>query len=100
MTDDLPGNCRYYLTYTGVKLPLALLNELQATQLENRITFFKGYYDDEGRLVGVQKMVYGEIEMQHRYHYTAEGVLRRAEIADADGEVTVMEFDGQGNPVK
>jgi hypothetical protein len=98
MTDTIPGNCRHYLTYTGVKLPLTLLTELQPEQLENRITFFKGYYDERDRLVGVQKMVYGEIEMEHRYAYSAEGVLQRAEIADVDGEVTVMVFDGSGNP--
>lgn len=92
MTDTIPGVCRHYLTYTGVKLPLTLLNELQPGQLENRITFFRGYYDEQERLVGVQKMVYGELEMSHRYEYDEGGFLRRAEITDADGEVTVMDF--------
>lgn len=99
MTDNLPGTCRHYLTYTGVKLPLALLNELQADQLENRITFFTGHYDERNRLVGVRKMVYSEIEMEHRYEYNESGVLRRAEITDADGEVTELLFDEAGNPL-
>ena len=37
-------------------------------------------------------MVYGEIELEHRYHYDETGVLRRAEITDIDGESTVLEF--------
>jgi len=96
MTDETFGNCRYFLTYTGVKLPLTLLNELEPAQLENRITFFRGDYDAEDRLARVQKMVYGEVEMEHRYQYDAGGVLRRAEIIDVDGEITVMAFDEQG----
>ncbi|MFM8331850.1 MAG: DUF6156 family protein [Candidatus Methylumidiphilus sp.] len=100
MTDTLPDDCRHYLSYTGVKLPLALVEELQPAQLENRITFFNGYYDGDGRLVAVRKMVYGEIEMEHRYEYSGEGVLQKAEITDMDGEVTVLLFDGQGNPIR
>jgi hypothetical protein len=90
MTDE---NCRYFLTYTGVKLPLTLLNELEPDQLENRITFFRGYYDADGQLVRLQKMVYGEVEMEHRYEYAPGGALRRAEIVDIDGELTEMNFE-------
>jgi YD repeat-containing protein len=92
MTDESLGIPRYFLTYTGVKLPLKLLNELAADQLENRITYFQGYHDDQGRLIGVKKMVYGEVEMQHRYFYDDSDVLRRAEITDIDGEVTELAF--------
>lgn len=96
MTEETLETCRYFLTYTGVKLPLTLLNELEADQLGNRITFFRGHYDEQNRLVRVQKMVYGEVEMEHRYLYDEVGTLRRAEITDIDGEVTVLAFDGEG----
>ena len=99
MADDIPETSRYFLTYTGVKLPLTLLNELDADQLGNRITFFRGYYDGQGHLIGLEKMVYGEVEMAHRYHYDATGVLRRAEITDIDGEVTELVFNGNGQAV-
>lgn len=62
MSDEIEGHCRYFLTYTGVKLPLTLLNELEPTPLENRIAFFRGHYDGQGRLAGLQKMVYGEVD--------------------------------------
>lgn len=93
-------NCRYFLSYTGVKLPLSLLQELHASQLQNRISYFKAIYNAEKQLITVQKMVYGEIEMQHRYQYRADGTLQQAEVVDVDGEATVMLFDGIGNPVK
>jgi hypothetical protein len=96
MSHETPENSRYFLTYSGVKLPLTLLNELEPTQLENRITYFRGLYDAADRLVGLQKMVYGEIEMEHRYQYGPAGHLQRAEIIDIDGEITVMEFDEEG----
>jgi len=99
MTEQIPGNCRYFLTYTGIKLPLTLVTELEPDQLENRITFFRGYYDPQGRLEGLQKMVYGEVEMEHRYHYDATGVLRKADITDIDGEVTELVFDEMGATV-
>lgn len=98
MTDDTPGECRYFLTYTGVKLPFKLVTPLTAAEVDNRNTFFKGYYDGE-RLLGFDKMVYGEVELAHRYTYRADGSLERAEITDIDEDVTVMQFDAAGQPV-
>ena len=93
MSDELPGVCRYFLTYTGVKLPLRLLNELKPGQIENRNTYFRGYFDEKERLTGIQKVVYGEIELQHRYEYRDDDTLHSAEITDADGEATRLSFD-------
>jgi YD repeat-containing protein len=99
MTEAMQGRCRYFLTYTGVKLPLKLMTELEPAQLENRNTYFRGYFDDEGRLVGLQKLVYGEVEMEHRYAYHANGALKSVEIVDADGELNGMTFDENGEPI-
>lgn len=96
MTETPPANRRYFLAYTGVKLPLTLLNELEPNQLENRITYFCADYDGQDRLIGIQKMVYGEVEMEHRYEYDEAGILRKAEIIDIDGEVTALTLDGKG----
>lgn len=96
MKHGLPGDCRYYLTYTGVSLPLSLWTPLEPEQIANRNTYFRGYFDEQGRLAGLQKIVYGETELEHRYHYDDEGVLRRAEITDAEGELTVLLCDEQG----
>lgn len=96
MTDAMHGRCRYFLTYTGVKLPLKLMTELEPAQLENRNTYFRGYFDEQDRLIGLQKMVYGEVGMEHRYTYHANGALRSVEIIDADGDRKAMKFDENG----
>lgn len=92
--------CRYFVSYSGIKLPLKLVNELeQASDLDNRNTYFRGYYDADQRLLLCENMVYGEIELRHRYSYHPNNVLSEAEITDADGEITVLRFDEQGQPL-
>jgi len=98
MTNEIPGQCRYFLTYSGVRLPFQLKTPLEPEQIENRNTYFRGYFDEQGRLTGIQKIVHGEAELQHRYSYDERGMLRRVEITDADGEVTVLHFDEAGKP--
>jgi hypothetical protein len=100
MTEDFEGHCRYFLTYTGVKLPLKLMTELEPAQLENRNTYFRGYFDDQDRLIGLQKVVYGEVEMEHRYTYHPNSALSSVEIIDVNGEVTGMAFDESGQRVE
>lgn len=92
------GTSRFFVTYTGVKLPFRLVNELQAGEVENRNTFFRGYFDEQDRLAGFDKLAYGEIELMHRYAYHDNGKLKWAEITDIDGESTVLEFDADGDP--
>lgn len=94
----MENNCRYFVSYTGIRLPLKLVNPLEEAELRNRNTFFRGYFDDQDRLVACQKVVYGEIEMQHRYEYHENGVLKLAEITDVEEEFTLMHFDLQGAP--
>lgn len=93
-----PNECRHYLTYSGVRLPLQLVNPLEPAEIANRNTFFRAWFDEHGRLVLCQKVVYGEVELQHRYEYHDDGKLRRVEISDADGESRVLGFDAQGQP--
>ncbi|BBE50755.1 hypothetical protein OYT1_ch1196 [Ferriphaselus amnicola] len=86
---------RFFVTYTGVKLPFKLVNELQPSEVENRNTYFRGYFDAQDRLSGFDKLAYGEIELKHRYTYHANGKLERAQITDIDGEITEMTFDAE-----
>ncbi|MBD9363331.1 DUF6156 family protein [Methylomonas fluvii] len=97
------GNCeyRYFISYSGVKLPLKLVNELEdASHLENRNTYFRGRYDAEQRLMLLEKLVYGEVELRHVYTYHANGMLAAAEITDADGEIDLLRFDETGATLK
>jgi hypothetical protein len=90
------GAVRFFVTYTGVKLPFKLVNELQPSEVENRNTFFRGYFDEQDRLSGFDKLAYGETELSHHYTYHASGKLEQAKITDIDGEMTVMNFDVEG----
>jgi YD repeat-containing protein len=98
--DPANTHSRYYVSYSGVKLPLKLVNELQDSDRDNRNTYFRGVYDAEQRLVRCEKLVYGELELLHVYSYDDNGVLQEAEITDADGEITLLSFDDQGNPLE
>ena len=97
MSDVLPGECRYFLTYSGITLPLNLVSPLDS--VDHRNTYYRGYFDAEQRLTGCQKIVYNEVETQHLYGYHPNGKLKEAEITDADGDVTVLNFNDQGQPV-
>jgi hypothetical protein len=91
--------CRYFISYSGIKLPLKLVDPLIEANLQNRNTFFKGYFDGQDRLLLCQKVVYGEVELEHRYDYYDNGVLQQAEITDVDGEVTLLRFGETGAPL-
>jgi hypothetical protein len=93
MSDELQETCRYFVTYSGIKLPLKLCQPLEETALSNRNTFFRAWFDGQDRITAFQKMVYGEVEMEHRYKYYENGALEWAEVVDAEGEVTVVSFD-------
>ena len=98
MNNETSRTTRYFVTYSGVKLPFKLVSELHASEVENRNTYFHGHFDKQDRLTGFDKLAYGEIELQHRYTYHDNGKLSTAEITDIDGEVTMLVFDAEGSP--
>jgi hypothetical protein len=90
---------RYFATYSGVKLPLNLVSPLEEAALANRNTYIRAGYDAAGRMVMCEKLVYGEVELAHRYEYHASGVLKRAEIVMMDEEPAVLSFNEDGTPL-
>ena len=92
LLDNLTLTKRYFATYSGVKLPIKLSQPLEESSILNRNTYFIAYYDNAERMIGFQKMVYGEIEMQHYYSYDGSDKLFQAEITNADQEVTIIEM--------
>lgn len=90
---------RYFLTYSGVKLPLNLVRPLEPDELENRNTYFRATFDESDRMLTCEKIVYGEIEFIHTYAYRENGVLSHARI-ELGGEATEVVFDTQGAPTR
>lgn len=83
---------RYFLSYTGIGLPLKLTGELQAADLRNRNTWFEARYDAQGRVQSIVKQVYGEVEMSHLYHYDDQGRLLSATVQTGDEEPRVLQL--------
>ncbi|ATQ69780.1 MULTISPECIES: DUF6156 family protein [Methylosinus] len=98
MSND-EGDYRYFLTYSGVSLPLNLVSPLAANDLNNRNTYFRARYDDADRLLLAEKLVYGEVELSHAYEYRAEGGLARAVIVLGEDETEVL-FDENGKQMR
>ena len=99
MVDDASQECRFFVSYSGVKLPFNLVNAIPAEGLSNRNTFIRAYFDHAGMLSGFDKVVYGEVELSHRYEYHGNGQLRRAEIIMLDEEPAALNFDETGSQV-
>ena len=93
------GSIRHFVTYSGIRLPLKLVTPLADDQLGNRNTYFRAVFDARNRLVACEKLVYGAVELAHRYAYHGDGtILARAEVVGPDGDAKVLTFDPAGVP--
>ena len=91
---------KIFTSYSGIALPLKLVGEIDQSTLQHRNTYYVGEFDDAGLLLTCQRIVYGEVDLEHRYQYRANGTLLQAEICNDDGEFEVLQFNEQGRPVK
>lgn len=92
------GTSRYFVSYSGIKLPLKLVNEITEDSLNNRNTYYRGYFDAQDKILLCQKIVYGEVESEHQYQYYGNGVLKHALITE-DDEVREIHFNESGEMV-
>jgi hypothetical protein len=95
MNQEHQSKFRYFVSYSGIKLPLKLVNEITEDCLNNRNTYFRCSFDSLDRMQLCQKIVYGEVESEHQYQYYDSGVLRRAQITE-DDEVREILFNESG----
>lgn len=91
---------RYFISYTGVQLPLKLVNKLDRKGVDKRITYFTGYYDDNECLKIIEKVVYGEIEFSHHYEYGEDGILIKAIMIENDELPRSLMFNKLGEPIE
>lgn len=99
MTTDLDYH-RYFLSYSGARLPLNLVSPIEPGEIQNRNTFFGARVNEDGRICLIHKRVYGDIELAHEYAYHADGALKSADIFSIDDEGVRLTFDAQGNIVE
>ncbi len=88
---------RCFTSYSGVKLPLKLVNEISREDMRNRNTYFQGSFDRDNRLCICQKIVYGEVEFEHRYSYHENGKIKQALISEMGEEENTLNYDELGN---
>lgn len=96
VTDSADVTCRYFVTYTGIKLPLRLITPLDPADIKNRNTYMRAYFDASERMTVCQKIVYGEVELEHRYQYHDNGVVKQVAVQFAGEDAGVMCFDEEG----
>lgn len=99
MAVETGEECRFFASYSGVKLPLNLVGTIEAGALSNRNTFIRAYFDRAGTLKGFDKIVYGEVELAHRYAYHDSGALSCAEITMLDEVPVILRFDEAGRQI-
>lgn len=91
--EERQEDCRFFVSYSGSKLPVRLVSPIPAEALANRNTFIRAYYDERGLLKRFEKLVYGEVELSHAYDYHPNGGLKQARIVMLDEEPSVLCFD-------
>lgn len=85
-------SCRYFTSYSGIKLPLKLVGELEDGALHNRNTYFRGSFNEAEQLITCEKIVYGETEFRHDYRYHPDGRLAQAEIDNGSGDPSILDY--------
>lgn len=98
MNQEQQTEFRYFISYSGIKLPLKLVNEITEDSLNNRNTYYRSRFDAQDRMLLCQKIVYGEVESEHQYQYYENGVLKSAQITE-DDEVREIHFNESGEMV-
>ncbi|SER00705.1 hypothetical protein SAMN03080615_03561 [Amphritea atlantica] len=89
---DLQKYNHFYLSYSGIKLPLKLVGPLELSEIENRNTFFASIEDDQGRVTEIAKVVYNEIELHHHYRYHDDDQSLVEAVITADGETHTIQY--------
>lgn len=84
--------CRYFTSYSGARLPLKLVGELDEGDMRNRNTYFRGRFNEADQLISCEKIVYGDIEFRHDYRYHPDGKLAQAEIDDGSGATSILDY--------
>ena len=98
MNHEAQNEFRNFVSYSGVKLPLKLVNEITEDSLNNRNTYYRSRFDGQDRMLLCQKIVYGEVESEHQYQYYESGVLKSAQITE-DDELREVHFNESGEMV-
>jgi hypothetical protein len=89
----------YYRGWSGYRHPIHLDNKVTKEEAEAigaaGAAYLIGYFDAEGKLTRVVKMLRGAVFFEYLYTYHPNGKRRSAEVT-RNGCVTVLEYDTRG----
>ncbi|MBP6894469.1 MAG: hypothetical protein KBC94_08600 [Pseudacidovorax sp.] len=85
MNESAQSGLRYFSSYSGRGLPLRLVGELPPEAIAHRNTCFRASYDEAGRPLCIEKLVYGAVEMRYDYRWAADGALAGVTVSE-EGE--------------
>ena len=92
----------YYRGWGGYRHPIGLEHEItkeEADALGARgAVYLTGYFDANGRLTRVVKLLRGEVFFEYLYTYHPNGRLKSARVARG-GRDTLLEYDERGRRI-
>jgi hypothetical protein len=95
-----PVEC--YRGWTSYRHPIYLENKITKEEADTIAAggspYLIGYFDTDGKLLRVVKMLRGAVFFDFVYDYHPSGKVKRVEATNTRGEVTVRESDGSRRP--
>jgi hypothetical protein len=93
----------YYGGWGGYRHPIVLQHKITKAEADavaaKGYAYVIGYFDADGKLVRVVKMLRGEVFFEFVYAYYPSRKLRSATVTASDGRVTVLEYDTGGRGI-
>lgn len=93
----------YYAGWSGYRHPIHLdhkITEAEAQAIAARGAYLIGYFDAEGRLIRVVKMLNDRVFFEHAYAYHPNGRLAQVRTVAVDGRVFSADYDERGRPLR
>jgi hypothetical protein len=92
----------YYAGWGGYRHPIVLEHKITKEQADalaaEGSAYLIGYFDANGKLLRVVKMLHGSVFFEYVYTYYHNGKRQSATVA-RNGRVTVLEYDRRGRGV-
>jgi hypothetical protein len=90
----------YYRGWGGYGHPIVLQNKMTKEEADavakTDSAYVIGYFDRDGKLTRVVKMLRGAVLFDFVYSYHPNGKLKSAEVTNANGVVSVRDYDESG----
>jgi len=92
----------YYRGWTSYRHPIYLQHKITKEEAyaiaASGSPYLIGYFDADGKLTRVIKMMRGKVFFEFVYAYYPSGKVKRVEATNTRGEVTVRDYDGSRRP--